>query len=231
MLSIVITTSPIRSHPSTQMIDKVLASLHIKDAWQVIIVCDGYRVSEKHELKRGVITPIQVLNYLQYIDNLKTNSPKNYTVLVRERRYGFAKNVRYGLEQCVSDYVLVVQHDFMFVEPIDFEQLVAQHFVAGEINYLTFKSNGKDNRTNYIAQDTDILPLLFLYDRNHLVRKSFYLDYIFKQYKVKNFIEDSFGHTMKDMLKEDMTYFSLFKTYILNSPDLIVRHVDGRGRN
>lgn len=234
MLSIIITTSAIRSHPSTHMIDKVIASLHIKSTWQVIIICDGYRLSTKDtfELKRGVITEQQAQHYLQYIENLRTHSPANFTIIVRERRYGFAKNVRYALEQCIFEYALIVQHDFMFVEAIDFEQLLEQHFIEGEqINYLTFKSNGKDNKTNYIEQNTPLLPLLFLYDRNHLVRKSFYLEYVFKQYRVKNFIEDSFGHTMKTMLKENMAHFALFKTYMLNSPDLIVRHIDGRGRN
>jgi|GEM_PF-3267722 len=231
MLSVIITTSPIKSHPSTGMIQKVITSLHLREAWQVIIVCDGYRVSEKTELKRGIITAKQAANYEQYIKNLEAELPANCSVWARDKRYGFAKNVLHTLKNCVFEYVLVIQHDFMFVQDIDFEELVTAHFIRDGINYLTFKSNGKDNKTNYIEQNTPILPLLFLYDRNHLVRKSFYLDYVFKEYKVKNFIEDSFGQAMKTCLKENPLDFDLFKTYIMNSSDMIVQHIDGRRRN
>ncbi|TAD97623.1 MAG: hypothetical protein EAZ97_12185 [Bacteroidetes bacterium] len=228
MLSVIITTSPIKSNPSTKMIDEVITSLNFEDDWQIIVVCDGYKISEKQELKSGMINEKQAKNYLQYIENLKSICPPNFEILLREQRCGFAENVYFALKKCIFEFVLVVQHDFVFVQSIDFEALIKKYFIENNINYLTFKSNGKDNRSNYIEQNTEILPLLFLYDRNHLVRKSFYLETVFKKYKVKNFIEDSFGQFMKTQLKANIADFDLFRTYILNSKKNILKHVHGR---
>lgn len=95
-LSIIITTSPIRSHPDTQVIDDSINSILMQkslDDVHVYIVCDGAKVHEEdNKYKSGVITQDRMDNYREYIARLhvKYNNPHKYTIIERECRHGFA---------------------------------------------------------------------------------------------------------------------------------------------
>lgn len=58
-LSIIVTTSPIRSHPDTQVIDDSIDSILAQKCLEnvhIYIVCDGAKVTEENKYKSGMIT-------------------------------------------------------------------------------------------------------------------------------------------------------------------------------
>jgi hypothetical protein len=76
-LSIIITTSPIKSHPSTSLIDQTINSFkrtpHLIDC-PIIILCDGFKTKSsgnKNEYKSCVITEEVKEKYLEFISRLK----------------------------------------------------------------------------------------------------------------------------------------------------------------
>ena len=58
-LSIIVTTSPIRSQPDTQVIDDSINSILNQPSLKLVhiyIVCDGAKVTEENKYKSGMIT-------------------------------------------------------------------------------------------------------------------------------------------------------------------------------
>jgi hypothetical protein len=96
LLTIVITTSPIKSHPSTEVIESAMATFLLAGgsnfaySCRKIIVCDGYRTyvsdakdddptttvsrrqNDKQSMRNGIVTPQQAENYAQYKERLQT---------------------------------------------------------------------------------------------------------------------------------------------------------------
>ena len=145
-LTVIITTSAIRSHPSTEMISKVRASFALIEVpvrsclvihrltvrlrarlqglldCPQIIVADGASIAETSELKKGKVTASLAARYHEYLQqladvldaetaqlrvqvfvlpppalfgpSLTTGIPQRL-LIVREKRYGYAENLRY----------------------------------------------------------------------------------------------------------------------------------------
>ena len=58
-LSIIVTTSPIRCHPNTKIIDDSIASINLQPSLKdvhIYIVCDGAKVREENLYKSGIVT-------------------------------------------------------------------------------------------------------------------------------------------------------------------------------
>jgi hypothetical protein len=94
LLTIIITTSPIKSHPSTEVIESAMATFLLGGgtdfaySCRKIIVCDGYRThvsnaldddptttvsrrqNDKQSMRNGIVTPQQAQNYAQYKQRL-----------------------------------------------------------------------------------------------------------------------------------------------------------------
>jgi hypothetical protein len=185
-LTVIMTTSAIRSHPSTEMISKVRASfalievlvrscltiavltvrLHARPQGLLdcpqIIVADGASIAETSELKKGKVTASLAARYNEYLQRLAdvldaetaqlhvqvhpppaffgpslTTGMLQRLLIVREKRYGYAENLRYfrshlpfcarfcslrslrhALLACRTSHVLVVQHDQCFLRPM-----------------------------------------------------------------------------------------------------------------
>ena len=91
-LTIIITTSPIQSHPSTEVIDEVRNSFKLIDGLSEvhqIIVADGYLVSDTYAPKSGKISREMANNYQIYLKSLKEKTSKeaNVTLVEREERW------------------------------------------------------------------------------------------------------------------------------------------------
>ena len=123
-LSIILVTSPIVSHPSTELIDKVVASFDkVKDlcSCSLLILADGVKCG-KFRPKKGVVTREMVNTYDSFLERLrvkvreaKTDSIWSRTSVVKMTEHlGFGHVVYYGLRHCQTDYVMVVQHDHPF---------------------------------------------------------------------------------------------------------------------
>ena len=74
LMYIVLTTSPVASHPSTALVEAVLRSFaHVPALFdcRLIIVADGYRVGGKAKHKSGVVTEDGAQRYRQYVARLR----------------------------------------------------------------------------------------------------------------------------------------------------------------
>ena len=76
-VTVVITTSPVPSNPSTAMLSEVIASFVCAEGLadcRKIVVCDKPLVSESKKKKTGRCTPDEAARYDDFILNLKSNA-------------------------------------------------------------------------------------------------------------------------------------------------------------
>jgi hypothetical protein len=144
ILTIIVTTSPIRSNPSTELLEKVFETFRFAgDSFcckcRKIIVTDGSRtqdgsiesVSRRHNntkqaMRSGIVTPEQAKNYQLFKANL-TNLCANagadspfFNTIVEEldERHGFAYALRHVIRSLITTkYICVIQHDRTFMRP------------------------------------------------------------------------------------------------------------------
>lgn len=116
-----------------------------------------------------------------------------------------------------TPYTMVLQHDWIFRRKCDLFHLM-RAFDEPRLNFLTFSSLSTQTypdqllmhyKYSKIMDLNGVLcwPLDFFYDRNHIVRTSFYTDRVFlessrsqtvpKHLRVKRFIEDSLGQFIR----------------------------------
>ena len=150
LLSVLVVTSPIGVHPSTEVIDQTLASLLTipeLSSCRTLIVCDGVRISlldSVDEYKQGVVTADTCDRYDAYKSALLTRYAAHPTISVHPlpERVGFGFAVRAGLDLIHTPYTLIVQHDYVFTQPPPIERLVRLMAArpVGEVNYIGFLS-------------------------------------------------------------------------------------------
>jgi hypothetical protein len=203
-----------------------------------VVICDGVKVlsedsTRRPKFKSAIVTQEQAQRYAEFIDRLELYLDSHDVfrrcgrVLRFSRNFGFAGLVQWAVESpdvaAECEFVLVLQHDWVFRRGFCLEEVVAA-FDDSRVNYLTFSSlSSEENRQQLLDLGWDItsplrvngvsvLPLGFFYDRNHICRVSFYRERVFRKYlnkrssrwqkQTKRFIEDSFGHIIKENLKE-----------------------------
>ena len=174
LLTVVVTTSPIQSHPSTEVLERTFGTFHLAGhaflKCRKIIVCDGCRiveqekeVSKKHandrqKLRSGIATSRQADNYLLFKQALQQlchvaldDSPFTNTIVKElDSRHGYGFALRHALREYVSTpYVCVIQHDrtFMRITPLQ-EALHAMVMSQGHIKYV-----GMSMRSNLTYRD------------------------------------------------------------------------------
>ena len=175
LLTIIVTTSPVRSNPSTELLEKVFDTFkYCGDDFaykcRKIIICDGCRTrdegttkkhnNDKQSMRNGIVTVDQNQSYLAFKNNLKRlcqecnepgiPSPFSHTIVheldVRQG-YGFA--LRYGLRECVvTPYVIVIQHDRTFMRPTPIADTIRAMWYNSNIKYV-----GMSMRSNLTMRD------------------------------------------------------------------------------
>eukprot|EP01084_Bolivina_argentea_P319303 553824_1 len=122
-LTLIITTSPCPSHPSTVLLDTLFKSLrHIHGLTECnkIVMCDGYRCSNngaKEKLKLGRIAHASACAYEEFKISLKRKACSGHPdwafthVKILNNWEGFAHSVRIALEMVTTPYVFIIQHD------------------------------------------------------------------------------------------------------------------------
>lgn len=114
-ITVMVPTSPIPSHPSTEVIEKVLSSIrfHLPES-PIIIMADGVRPSVEHRRAQ----------YEEYKKNLKDALPKYGNITMRE----FAEPSQQAImmRECLADVatrlIMFVEHDCFLVtdwNPLD----------------------------------------------------------------------------------------------------------------
>jgi hypothetical protein len=178
--------------------------------------------------KLGVISQDHVPVYNEYINRLRAEFT-NVNVIELSEHKGFAMAVREGLIRCTTDYCLVLQHDRSFCRPVENITCLLD-VMDGDtsiryVGFNTFKSAQHDKTLDerYGLLETftslskplggssgsELLPLLFWYDSNHIAHVKRYLE-----------IYQPFLHA-PDVVRENFGGAKGVKSMLLRSGDFI----------
>jgi len=132
-ITVLVPTSPIKSHPSTAIIQKAIASVqkHLPDA-EIRIMIDGIRDEQKEYLER----------YVDYIGRLAT---EDFFCQDNIRLFPFVSHqhqvamTRHVLKSVTTPLIMLLEHDTFFLDglPIDFAG-IARVIKAGHANMVQF---------------------------------------------------------------------------------------------
>lgn len=219
-LTVVVTTSPVPSNPSTMMLEAVLASFKRVPGLAecpLVVVCDGFRPSKcgiKSTWKAGQVTDDAATLYAEYKANLRDmladgRLPAGTRVVELEGRNGQAMAVKAGLAEVRTPLVLVHQHDLEFL--FDFNLPTALDVLESsdnDVKYLglplltnlhyegiAWQHHGV--RVNEVAVGgLRLVPIIFWYDSTHLASVDHYRSLVFgpeEAYRAGAFVEETFG--------------------------------------
>eukprot|EP00980_Cylindrotheca_fusiformis_P005948 scaffold1262_cov106-Cylindrotheca_fusiformis.AAC.5 len=172
VLTVIVTTSPIKSNPSTELLERVFESFlygGIDFAYKCrkVIVCDGCRqrdenVTKKHNsakqaMRNGIVDQSQLENYIQFKKRLRSLCEKapddspfaNSVVQELDSRHGYGFALRHALQEYVSTpYVIVIQHDRTFMRPTPIAETIAAMWHNQKVKYV-----GMSMRSNLLYRD------------------------------------------------------------------------------
>lgn len=121
-ITIMVNTSPIELHPSTIVIEEVVAALlgqvPLLRKCSLLIVCDWFKVKDQNKYRSGQITAEKASRYQEYVARLRRlsaqgsgNVLEGARVLVLSERCGFGFAVKEALPHVATPYILMQQHD------------------------------------------------------------------------------------------------------------------------
>jgi len=244
-LSIILVTSPIVSHPSIELIDKVISSFNLVThlvSCSLIIVADGVKLG-KFRPKRGCVTSEMIDNYHQFIQNLQNKVDASVadgniwsrTQVVRMAEHvGFGHAVYHAVQMCQTEYVMVVQHDHPFSLEFSLEPVI-KLLDSGQAIYVSLPISTvwrHVNRCSSLYQielrdksifvdDKKFVPIIFWYDGTHIARRRSYIDLVFEgdmPSPVGQFIEDNFSQWVMGLLKENYDKWSKIYSMFVYQP-------------
>ena len=215
VISVVITTSPQKFHPETGMLDYVIDSLSYLSLSSMItihIVYDYYTIvsdDSKAHSKRGRIHQYLADKYEAFklnmtSKNFDTNMKYKLNHIILNEHHGFAMAVNIGLQACITDYCLVLQHDRAFINKVDcLYNIIELMKIHKNIRYIgmtttstvhhdrlirnqytSFESTYNEKIIHFIDDNgcyCILQPLLFMYDSNFLCEKNRFLE-LYKPY-------------------------------------------------
>jgi len=245
-VTLIMVTSPILSHPSTELMERVVSSFSLVSclsSCHMLILADGVKCG-KFRPKRGVVPQDMVSNYKTYLDRLDDlakkadiNSVWSRTKVIRMPEHlGFGHVVLHGLKIAMTEYVMVLQHDHPFSIPfsigpvIRFMDMTNSNYVSLPISTVWRHVNRCSSmhqielRAKAVPFGTGrFIPILFWYDGTHIARRESYIKLVFEgenALPIGHFIEDTFSQWVMCRLREDYdTWFPIFSMY-LYQPDL-----------
>jgi hypothetical protein len=152
--STIIISSPARSHPSSTLVDEVIASVEqfVEGAVSspIILVCDGYRESRQSgqsQTKRGKVDTDLACKYHEYMTTVEAkyrNRQAGFTLLRLDTHYGFAFAVKAGLELATTEYCMILQHDRAFCptsSPLTLKPIIDTMMTHSQIRYVGFPTS------------------------------------------------------------------------------------------
>jgi hypothetical protein len=172
LLTFIVTTSPIKSNPSTELFERVFQTFlqggsDFALKCHKVIVCDGCRqkdenVSKRHAntkqaMRNGIVNSEQFENYEKFKEALRelcssapSDSPFfNSVVEELDSRQGYGFALRHALRHCVTTpFVIVIQHDRTFMRPTPIHETVKAMWHHRNIKYV-----GMSMRSNLLYRD------------------------------------------------------------------------------
>ena len=199
-LSIIVVTSPSPSNPSLDLIDATIGSFQYLEGTEncdIIIMMDGYRISEENRTKKGKITKQSEKLYHQYYEALvaKYALLPGYRIVRCPEHNGYAYVVKYALEKhCTTKYAIIAQHDRIFKRRFHrLHELVAAMEINNHIRYIGFPTSGNINHDKMLStlynlrclnklgvklslgDGLYLQPIVFWFDSQHLCHVERYL--------------------------------------------------------
>jgi GTP:adenosylcobinamide-phosphate guanylyltransferase len=222
--SVIITASLIISHPSIEIIKRVIESLkyiHMDNDTPIILAHDYSNDSR----------------YLEYLKNLQNyiSDYKNIKIVIRDSHGHLTGNIRNAFNEINTEYVLIIQHDLPFVRDVEIEKVIEDMKNNPELKHVRF------NKRKNIKAVSDALNDLFgkqiqsknytytrtpsWSDQNHICHSNYYRDIILKECKDGRFME---WYLIRKSINEDI--HNKYGTYIFDELDkpAYIRHIDGR---
>mmetsp|Transcript_2872 Transcript_2872/g.4915 ORF Transcript_2872/g.4915 Transcript_2872/m.4915 type:complete len:338 (+) Transcript_2872:106-1119(+) len=221
-LTIVLVTSPIPSHPATELVDQVIESFDLVRGLErcpLVIVADGFQVRDgRPAWNQGKIDESTSHKYLAYIDALtakyckqpiedgeKLSSAGRHVKIIGplQNRVNFGHALLAGLSEVDTEFVLVVQHDRVFAEQLDMSKVLDFFDTYSDLRYVGFQTV-PDYETYAVSKyggwarckDSDepgLIPCFMWYDSTHVCKAESLASLIEKEVKPGEFIESSYG--------------------------------------
>ena len=131
-ITIIVPTSSIPSHPSTEIINRTLTSItkQLPDS-PIIITCDGLRPDHAHRAE----------DYRKYQDRLAMTWPQA-TIIPYPEHVHQTGMLPVALAMTLTPLVFYLEHDWEVLEPIEWEQL-REVILAGEVNYIKLHAGNR----------------------------------------------------------------------------------------
>ncbi|GAJ02859.1 unnamed protein product, partial [marine sediment metagenome] len=113
LLTVIITSSYIKSHPLTILIDSVIKSLDL------INLPKNTKIILAHDYNNNK-------NYIEYIYNLKKKYTynKNINIIVRKTKGHLTGNIRNVINLVKTKFILILQHDLRFINQFDIKKII-----------------------------------------------------------------------------------------------------------
>lgn len=224
VLTIIITTNFIPSHPKIKLIQETIESL------QLINMPHDTEIILAHDYDNHI-------NYIKYFEKLNEyiKSYSNIKIIKRKDHGHLTGNIRNALQYVNSKYILVIQHDLPFIKMFDIQKVIHDMEENDNIKYVRF------NKRKNIKEGFDALNNLFglqvkqenytytrtpaWSDNNHLCLTGYYIDIVMKE------CQD--GCPMEKILhgkNKNEEMHNKYGTYLfgeLNHPQ-VIKHTDGR---
>lgn len=237
-MSVLITTSPVPSNPSTMMLEAVLNTFpRVKGLPEcpLVIVCDGFRFAAKSTWKAGRVTEDSAVRYEEYLQRLEGllhngRLPPGTRLVILEGRNGQAMAVRAGLDHVETPFVCVHQHDLEFT--VDFNLPAALDVLEDESNDVKYVGMPLLTNLHYEAvawqhhgvrvKEVEVgglklVPVIFWYDSTHITSVRQYRTLVFgpdEVYQMGNFVEETFGvRQRQDIMSGGMDAHPKYGTY------------------
>lgn len=243
-ITIITTTNPIPSIPSTKILYASMKSLYQIPAFRrckKIIVFDG--IQSGFESRQN-----DYEEYKKNISKLTETSPYFFnTELVFCPQWShLAGAIKQALEHVTTPYLFIHQHDFNLVKKIKLNHLLTSMHTNPNIKYVRLNSYGKNLPSNttgfHYRYDGDVdnfveggslIPLTRTFgwsDNDHIARTDYYRDFILPNCKfgaMEWFLHPLFKKSLRE---QGPNCHLLFGTYLYGglNDGKYIQHTDGR---
>lgn len=240
MVTVITATSPIKSNPNTEMLERAQASLYINPVFarcKKIIVFDEIwpqnAGSEAH------------VNYNQFKKNVedlvKTNPYFSNTTLLMSPSWGhLSGSITAALQLVDTPYVFMQQHDLLLIKDFDLTGIVATMEANPNIKYVNLWPNKNRESvwyTRYVDQQIDGISFVPLCrscgwtDQAHIASVKYYQDFVLPKCSycfMEGYLNPALGSSIYDHGIDEG--HKPFGTYLYGNLDdgYFIYHLDGR---
>ncbi|KAK3235058.1 hypothetical protein CYMTET_54729 [Cymbomonas tetramitiformis] len=209
---------------------------------QVIVVCDGYNITERkrHGRSNGRISADLSRRYEQYISTLQARESRTSSlkILPLSGWQGFCLGLGQAIHRVTTPYVMVLPHDLEFSKGVDLDKMLS--LIGDEkndVNYIGFPGANNSGpryleRINKVQVQKKLpfrlksceiggvalVPLLMWKDNPHVASVERYKNLVFGEnnFQKGDFLEGEFGQRMQAAIREHgLDAHTRFGTYLL----------------